>query len=151
MKLFKFRLQKVLDFRKLKEEKLHNELTLADYDIIRQKGKLGSMLGEKTSSGEAFYERQSGGIKGWEATFHYRFLKRKSREINEKKDVIKGLLSARDQTQKELLSSSIDRKVMEKLKAKAFKKHKTELERREQKQIDEVALQGFRRGKKSNM
>ena len=143
MKAFKFRLQRLLDYRKLKEEKLQNELASIDGDIRNKHKDLVSRQKIRNAYIKELNGRQATGVKGWEANLYSLFLERTGKEIDKQEEQIVRMRRTRSERQKELLMAANDRKIMQKLKSKAWERFKNEAQRAEQKVIDEVATRRY--------
>lgn len=143
MATFRFRLQRLLDYRKLREEILKNDLASLDRAILAKEKDLASWHDLKNTYSQELNSKQASGVKGWEAHLYSLFLRRADGEISKRRAYIEKLRITRKERQKELHRASMDRKMMETLRSKAWEEFRHEAQRKEQKQMDEVAARGF--------
>lgn len=144
MRLFRFRLERVLNYRRLREEKLRNQLASVDDAIRSRRERLGVCREMTNTRHRQLRGRQTRGIKGWETHLYSLFIRRMEGEISKQQKSIEEFRALRSERQKELQLASCNRKAPEKLKARAWEKFKSGLLHEEQKHIDEVAARSFR-------
>jgi flagellar FliJ protein len=147
MKEFQFRLQKVLDTCKLKENLI--EVKLAELEKLAETQRMNLSLIEQRR-GEILTER-------WERRNNHNFLRVEEEMLYEKcledleirvekmKLYIKQLEEQIRRTREELVAAAIDRKVVEKVREKKHEEFTLEVSRNDQKALDEIAVQHYLR------
>ncbi|MDK2896262.1 MAG: Flagellar FliJ protein [Candidatus Atribacteria bacterium] len=146
---YQFKLQKVLDTRKIRQELIETKLVELERLAGSQKEHLKLVLHQREKMAvERSEERQTGEIVVDTEVFYQQYLEVLTRKAEEIKRYLFELEERIKETKKELLQASMERKIVEKLKDKDYQSFVLDLERNNQKQLDEVAIQSFRRDKK---
>jgi flagellar FliJ protein len=147
MKEFQFRLQKVLDTCKLKENLI--EVKLAELEKLAETQRMNLSLIEQRR-GEILTER-------WERRNNHNSLRVEEEMLYEKcledleirvekmKLYIKQLEEQIRCTREELVAAAIERKVVEKVREKKHEEFTLEVSRNDQKALDEIAVQHYLR------
>jgi flagellar FliJ protein len=147
MKEFQFRLQKVLDTCKLKENLI--EVKLAELEKLAETQRMNLSLIEQRR-GEILTER-------WERRNNHNSLRVEEEMLYEKcledleirvekmKLYIKQLEEQIRRTREELVAAAIERKVVEKVREKKHEEFTLEVSRNDQKALDEIAVQHYLR------
>ena len=142
MKKFVFKLQKVLDYRSEIEEKKKDEFAKAQKKLLFEKNKLENLIERKKSA----VEDKS----NYKSKLDYQLLLNYIDFIDDKiENQMAEIKKAEDEfaiKKDELIKSTSDRKVIEKLKEKAKDEFDLEVGQKEQKLNDGFALFSYVRG-----
>ncbi|NLG79667.1 MAG: flagellar export protein FliJ [Firmicutes bacterium] len=138
MRRFRFRLQKLLEVRRLKEDALRQELARAQEALQREKAVLerlgaahGATLEELRASVGGTLDVQ------WIAAYH-RYLGFLAHRIEEQRAVVDRAAREEAAKREALIAARRARKVVEKLKERAYARYCEEVAREEQAFLDEV-------------
>ncbi|MGQ9473264.1 MAG: flagellar export protein FliJ [Candidatus Caldatribacteriaceae bacterium] len=147
MKEFQFRLQKVLDTCKIKENLIETKLVELEKLAETQKMKLTRM---EEKRGEVLTERwekrkSNGSLKIEEEMLYERCLEDLEARVEKMKVYLNQLEEQIRRTREELVAAAIERKVMEKVKERKREEFTLEVTRNEQRFLDEIAVQGYLR------
>ena len=149
MKRFKFQLQKVLDIRERREDALKDERTKLNYILQIEKQKLSAINQEIDSAQEKKKALQNtphanpNEIEDYYIYIQSQLTRRGNQILH-----IKIAQEHVDKKRDELIEAAKQKKILEKLKEKQEFNHLWELDRAEQKTIDELA--GYMDGRKSS-
>ncbi|MBP9014890.1 MAG: flagellar export protein FliJ [Candidatus Atribacteria bacterium] len=148
MKGYQFKLQKVLDVRKVKENLIGARVAELEKIIETQKGHL-LFLEEKR--GEVLVKRREereteDNFKVEEEMFYEWYLENLERKVEIVRNSLKQLEEQMRKTREELIKAAVDRKVMEKLKDKDYENFKIEVIKNDQKILDEITIHRYKRG-----
>ena len=148
MKGYEFKLQKVLDVRKVREDLIGARVAELERIIEAQKGHLLSL--EKTKEGALVERREKREVNAdfrvEEEMFYEWYLENLEKRVEIIKDSLKQLEEQMRKTREELMEAAIDRKVMEKLKDKDYENFKIEVARNDQRNLDEITIHRYKRG-----
>lgn len=140
MKGFTFRLQKVLDHRIDVEDTKKDEFVKSRMEYIKQQEHLESLKQEIARTNK-IKPKKSTNIFSYITMNNYKTALNEKTEIQEKRvDIYRESMN---QKKEEFLESKRDRKVIEKLKDKAYNEFIIDQNKSEQKQNDEFALYGY--------
>lgn len=146
---YRFKLQKVLDARQIQQELIETKLAELERLAGSQKEHLKLVLCQREEVAvERNQGRQSGGIVVDKELFYQQYLEVLTHKVEEIKRYLFELEQRIGETKRELIQASVERKVVEKLKDRDYQGFVLDLQRSNQKQLDEVAIQGFRRREK---
>ncbi|MEJ6950216.1 flagellar export protein FliJ [Natronospora cellulosivora (SeqCode)] len=138
MKKFKFKLNKVLEVRELEEEEAQNKL-LAEQKKARE---IESNIISLEKSQEKLYQsiRDSEGKSMQENIAYRNFIQNNRQKIKETERTL--LIQEQEvfQSRENYLEKKKKKEVLEKIKEKEYKKYYTEFLIKEQKELDEMAL-----------
>lgn len=148
MKGYQFKLQKVLDVRKVKEDLIGARVAELEKIIETQKGHLLFLEGKKE---EVLVKRREereteGSFQVEEEMFYEWYLENLERKVEVVKTSLKQLEEQMRKTREELIKAAVDRKIMEKLKDKDYESFKVEVIRNDQKNLDEITIHRYKRG-----
>ncbi len=135
-----FRLQTVLNVRKIEEEKLQGELATLIKSILEAESTLNFLRLQKSQTLRILHEKQKEGMSAGEIGIYNTYLKELSDRISSQKKILKELEKARDKKREELIEASKRRKILEKLKEKKLLDALHEEMRRQQNFIDEIGV-----------
>lgn len=143
MKVFNYGLQNILDYRTDMEEDEKNKFSVILKEFNREEEKLKSLQEKLDKALFSSINRNKNDVIEQKNFQHYMHFLREKIEIQRQLlKEIKGRLEAKKQ---EVALAQKERKVMEKLKNKAFNNYKVEMNKIEQRTIDELALYSYMR------
>ena len=148
MKGYEFKLQKVLDVRKVREDLIGARVAELERIIEAQKGIFSLWRRQKKglwwSAGKK--REVNADFRVEEEMFYEWYLENLEKRVEIIKDSLKQLEEQMRKTREELMEAAIDRKVMEKLKDKDYENFKIEVARNDQKNLDEITIHRYKRG-----
>jgi flagellar FliJ protein len=137
MKPFKFKLQKILEYREQLEEQARLALAKAQQAVREQKELLNRLQGDLARAEAEFGERTdltSGDLWLWR-TYHERM----EQDIAEAEHTLARKEHMLEAARREAVQRSMDRKILDKLKTKQAERHVEEQNLKEQKEADEIS------------
>lgn len=144
---YNFKLQKVLDVKRVREELI--EVKLAELEKLAERQRRELIIMEearKEYMAQRTREReQEQGERLVEEAFFEKMLDNLERKIEELKSYLRELERQIAQTKEELVCASLERKVMEKLREKDYQEFSLNVQKSNQKLLDEVAIQMYLR------
>jgi flagellar FliJ protein len=147
MPRFRFKLQRVLEVRRHKEDLLKNELASLKREYEHEASLLSELISKRLEKLNEMRKRQlERTIPVEEISWHYIYLTRMNTQIEEQKTKLKLLSDKIAQTKQKLIVASQEKRVIEKLKERRFEEYKREEERAEGAFLDEIALSMYTRG-----
>lgn len=134
---FKFKLQKLLEYKETIEGLKKTEYGDAIYRLGLEEEKLMSLNEEKR---EVMEKKEANGkvTSIAELKMYSEYLKILSIKIGEQKQLVKQREEERDRAQDELLFAMQEKKAFEKLKEKEYKKYIMEEKKKEEKVVDQI-------------
>lgn len=138
---FNFRLEKVLDLRKRKEQECEKQLANLKELLRREETFLEELKEEAARTGAKIGEVQNADKEALdmrEILRYYDYLESVREKISAQILQIKKVIADIERKRKELIEASKERKVMEKLKDNQYQKFKENLETVERKFLDEI-------------
>lgn len=147
MKGYQFRLQKVLDTCRLKEELIEVKLAELERLAESQRERLKSIEREEEAllSERRTLREKRGSVAIEEEIFYENCLEALRLRIERMKMYLRQIEEQIRQTREELVAAAMERKVMEKLRERDYEHFKVEVERNNQKALDEIAVQQYTR------
>lgn len=136
MERFNFGLQRVLDFKINIEEKKKEEFVKALKNSIAQEKKLKYLLDEKSSSSKQILKFKT----SLEYQNFSRYMEYIDNKIENQRYKLQEANEKLEDCKKELIKSTADRKILDKLKEKALEEFEREEAKKEQKLNDDFAL-----------
>lgn len=144
-KVFKFRLGRLLDFRRLREDLARAELTNAGREVREQNAVLMEALREDNEGKEALRKLKQGKeLDVVQLRLQEGFLTALERRIRRAFDRLQQLTRVEAEKRRALTEARKDVRVLERLRERQHKAHQYEADREEQKFLDEVG-QNMRR------
>jgi len=142
---FQFRLQRVLDIRKKKEEERERELAQLKTLLIQAEEFLDELKEESFKISERMGYMQGGqqSLNMEELLLYYDYLEHLRNNILYQIQTIKDIIVNIERKREELIEASKERKIIEKLKENQYQKFKECVERWETKLIDEMGTVNF--------
>ncbi|MBT9175402.1 MAG: hypothetical protein DDT22_01077 [candidate division WS2 bacterium] len=146
MPQFNFRLQKVLDIRKYKEEVKKQELAALLLEYQKEQEFLNYLKFNQDKYQKELREKQVGCLDIFELIFYYTYLFKLCEDIERQINILCKLQEQIDLKREEVIQVQKERKIVEKLKDKKWADFKKELDLVEQKFLDEIGINKFVRG-----
>jgi len=146
-KKFKFRLAPLLKIREHREKERQREHAAAVDKVLQQKYALEVVDQAKQRTLESQREQLSGRISVAEALIYSRYLMKLKRDRFNGNEVLRGLEKEAERRRARLVQAARERKIFELLKEKQLARYRADLEKADQKELDEVATVGFVRKK----
>ncbi len=146
MARFKFRLEKVLEVRRRKEEEKEKELASLKKELRREEEFLEKLRKETSLIAErigAFQKVDDESLNLEELRREYDYLEVLRNKITRHLNTVEKLMIKIEEKRKELIEASKERKIMEKLKDKQYRKFRSEEERKERKVLDEIGTLNY--------
>lgn len=139
---FRYRMQKVLDFRLRKEEDAKQALSAAKHQCEVEQDALDQLNARLTSAQKQMNQQLQGGRSG-DVQMSNDYAKSLEDKIKIQQTKLKKAETAREEAQKKYVEASKERTIMEKHREKEFKKWQDEEKRLEGIRLDEMASTGF--------
>ena len=149
VKKYKFRLDPLLKIREHREKERQKEHAAAVDKVLAQKDKLAQVDQSKLKTLDCQRERLSSHISVAEALIYSRYLMKLKRDRVNGGELLRGLEKEAERRRVRLVQAARERKIFELLKEKQMARHRAEIEKADQKELDEVATVAFVRKKKS--
>lgn len=139
MKKYRFKLESLLKYRQLSEDKLRQELAIKMQILRRCEKQLSFMRSEKHRYAMELNQVQSSGVRGNRIFVYRNYLSGMTKQIEQQE--IKRTESKKevDEAQKDYLEARKKLKSVEKIKEKDFQRYLDEMKISEQKALDETA------------
>ena len=142
---FKFSLETLLNHRRRQEEMVVPRLARAQEAIQTEEMILQRLYSLAQWGEHELAQHQSEGKAGWELAIFHDFLSRVRAERRRCKERLSQAHQEVESIRAELLEKRKGRRVVELLKEKSWNSYRCEMERKEQRQLDEVAAVQYRR------
>ncbi|HLC42300.1 MAG TPA: flagellar export protein FliJ [Methylomirabilota bacterium] len=136
---FKFSLETLLNHRRHQEELVVPQLTKAHQAIQTEEMILQRLRSLAQWGEQELAQHQSEGKAGWELAIFYDFLSRVRAERRRSEERLSQAHRELETIRAELLEKRKGRRVVEVLREKSWHAYKAEMERKEQRELDEVA------------
>ena len=147
-KKFKFRLDPLLKLRKHREKERQKEHAAAVAEADKQKQLNGDIDTARVNTLDYQRTRLAGKLSIPEALIHSRYIMKLKRERMAGTELLHALQREAEKKRAKLVIAARDRKIFEKLKEKQQSRHRSKIERQDQKELDEVAAGPFQRATK---
>jgi flagellar FliJ protein len=141
--MFKFDLEPVLNHRRYQEEILQKKLAESRIRLTAEQKKLRRLKEKKHEYARTFRSLQEQAGMVSDLILYIRYLDRLSKEIGHQKQKVIVAEKEFNQKRNDLIEVLKKRKMLEKLKEKAWKTHQQRLLKNERKFMDEVAVKQF--------
>jgi flagellar FliJ protein len=149
-KKFKYRFEPLLKVKKHREKEKQKQLALITQEVLGQEGRLRALDNRKTATMDYQRNKLVGTISIAETLLASRFMVRLKRERVAGEEYLNGLRRVEDERRKDLLEAAKERRIYELLKEKQQTRYRQEMDKLEQKEIDEIATVNYRRRKKQS-
>jgi flagellar FliJ protein len=147
MDSFNFRLQPVLEHRRRLENQAKQELARAKVAEHQAREVLTSMEVAFGDGQSDMADARRAEIDTSEVAVYQRYLDRLKQDIAEQDGIVTTLHIHSEQRRSEVIDGMKARKVVEKLKERQYQEYRIEVNRYEQKQVDEFATTRYNRSK----
>ena len=138
MAAYKFKLQKLLDYKISIEEEKKNELSLAIKRLEEEKDKLQELLKKQKDMSSTFNEKTSQGIEANELKLLANYIDYYKRCIKEQGIIIKMAEDYLSKCRDEVIKAAQEKKMMEKLKEIDYGKYLYNEQKEEEKLVDDL-------------
>lgn len=138
--MFRFHLQRVLDYRIQYEEKKEFELAQARRVMQQEEDRLAFFKERQSHYQEEFLERQKQGMSPAEAAIYLSYEGFLKEKIAWQKEAVEAAVRGVEEKKVELLAARKERKTLELIRSRRYQAFLAESRRRETKDLDEVAL-----------
>lgn len=147
MKQFEFRLQKVMETTRAKEDLQKKELALALAELDRQERKLDEMIDNLNEELDQFSVRSREGSLKVSAMRQYAdYTDKLMKDIHNQRDELKKMAELVETHREKLLEITKDKKILERLKEKRYEEYRKKLRQVEQKFMDELSVRNYHDG-----
>jgi len=149
MKQFEFRLQKVMETTKTREELKKRELAKALVVLAQNESLLESMFARLEEQIEEYNARKlKPSMTASDLMNFSHYTEKLLTDIQHQKKNIETLAEKVRQHREKLIEITKDKKILERLKEKRYEEYRKKLRNMEQKFIDELGMRGYRNGEK---
>lgn len=138
MAVYKFRLQKLLDYKKSIEEEKKNELGKAAKRLEEEKNKLLALKQRLNEMNSRFQKKTSQGVAVNELKILANYIDYYKRGIKEQRTKIKMAEDYLSICREELIKATQEKKMIEKLKETDYNKYLYNEQKKEEKLVDEL-------------
>lgn len=139
----KFKLEKLLRIKELKENNLKNKRAIMKNSLEEEKGKLLKKETELGQCREEFLLNQSKFLKSWEFYLYSTYIERLSKEREGQKEAVYHTEAELNQLTELLIGAHREKKILENFKQKQWQRYLKELDKRQQKFLDEFSIRQF--------
>lgn len=147
MPSYKFKLQRVLEYRERREELLQQELAALMMALLKEQDELNRLISSYRKNENELKVKREKKIDLKEIDIYRKFLERMKEKIISQRNRVVHLSNLVSNKREELIEASKEKKVLERLKEKDFGKYLLNLDRKERAFLDELALGKFVREK----
>jgi len=147
MAVYKFRLQKLLDYKTKVEEEKKNKLGSAVKRLEKEKRKMAELKKEFSDMQSLFQEKTSQGMAVNELKILANYIDYYKRGIKAQKVRIKMAEDYLSACREELIAATREKKMIEKIKEKDYSKYLYEEQKKEEKLVDDLV--SFKESNKS--
>jgi len=146
-KRFKFRLEPLLKLRQHREKERQKEHAASVHEASLQKEQLQSLDHQRLNTLDQQRGRLVGSLSVTQALIASRYLMKLKRQHLAGAGLLHALEREVEKKRQKLVEAARDRKTYELLKEKRQLRHRQEAEKRDQKELDEIAVTSYRRNK----
>ena len=147
--MFHFRLQSVLDYRKMLEDKVMLEYAVVKKRLDDEKETLARLQNEVKDLVSQLRERGNRKLSATEVSFYLSYISHMRSEGGRQEEVVCRVGEELKEKRLRLVEAAGKRKIIEIIREKKLKEYKVALNDREQKELDETAILRSGRGVKS--
>jgi len=144
---FKFSLEALLGHRRRQEEMVVPQLAKAQQALATEEAILQRLISLAAWGEQELARNQAEGKSGWELAIFHDFLSRVRSERRRSEEQLSTAHHRLEAIRADLLDKRKGRRVVEVLKEKSWHTYQTEVQRKEQQQLDEVAARQFQRSR----
>ncbi len=146
-KKFKFRLNPLLKLREHREKERKKEHAAAADEVQKHKQHLDALDTKRIETLDHQRERLTGRLSVAEALVFSRYIMKLKRQRMAGTELLHALEKEAELKRQKLVEAARDRKIFDLLKEKQQLRHRQEIEKQDQKELDEVAVSPFQRPK----
>ncbi len=145
--MFRFRLESVLNYRRTIEENLLKELSELRRHLSLEEDRLKMMIFEKGRHINDLGSLQKGGVtlQIEDIKLYFSYLNGLELKIKKQGDVIKKCQERVDKKLAEVVDAMKNRKILEVIKERGYREYTREINLKEQRLLDEIAVNRFTR------
>ena len=147
--MFTFKLQSVLDHRKMIEDNIKKELAEIRQRVIENQEKLELLMQKEMNTAHALEQEQAQGLTSDGVVAYHAYLKNLSQKIIRQRQVIDDVQKEEAVKKEALLEAMKKRQILEKLKEQGLDRYHKDLLKTERAFIDEIAVNQFVRSSMS--
>lgn len=152
MKQFEFRLQKVMETTKTREQLKQRELAKALVVLTQNESLLEAMLDRLAEQIEEYNARKlRTSMTASDLMNFSHYTEKLLVDIQHQKKTIEDLVEKVRQHREKLIEITKDKKILERLKEKRYEEYRKKLRKMEQKFSDELSVQAYQNGKKEDI
>ena len=137
-KRFIFRLQRLLDYRKMLEENKKQEYILAQREVILQSNKIEVLVNEQKLHIEDSARYKVGNVNSTNLRLAEGYIIALNKKANYEREILQQLETTKDEKKQEFIEARKQALLLERLKEKKLKEYKYEVDKEEQKFLDEI-------------
>ncbi len=138
--MFRFRLSKVLEYRRIRERHLKRDMLQKHYQLKQEETRLAALLQDQRGFEERLSTSQGATLSGHEVQQWRSHYQAYAQRIDRQQTVTAKASEVLTATRGELMTAQQKKKVLEKLRDKAFSAYLHDRQQREQQFFDEVAI-----------
>jgi len=146
--MYKFRLEPVLKYRKLLEENLQRDFAVLKRQLFDENEKLSNFKQMRDRFSGELQEKQVKSTSVSDIILYTDYLQQITKEIENQSKKILEVEKSVEQKREELVRAMKNRKTIDRLREKEHKAHVQELSKKEQDQMNEVAINIFNKKNK---
>lgn len=145
--MFRFRLESVLNYRRTIEENLLKELSELRRQLSLEEDRLKMMIFEKDRHINDLGSLQKGGVtlQIEDIKLYFSYLNGLEIKIKKQEDIIKNCQERVDKKLAEVVDAMKNRKILEVIKERGYREYTREINLKEQRLLDEIAVNRFTR------
>lgn len=145
--MFRFRLESVLNYRRTIEENLLKELSELRRQLSHEEDRLKMMIFEKDGHINDLGSLQKGGVtlQIEDIKLYFSYLNGLELKIKNQGDIIKKCQERVDKKLAEVVDAMKNRKILEVIKERGYREYTREINLKEQRLLDEIAVNRFTR------
>ncbi len=145
--MFRFRLESVLNYRRTIEENLLKELSELRRHLSLEEDRLKMMIFEKGRHINELGSLQKGGVtlQIEDIKLYFSYLNGLELKIKNQGDIIKKCQERVDKKLAEVVDAMKNRKILEVIKERGYREYTREINLKEQRLLDEIAVNRFTR------
>lgn len=145
--MFRFRLESVLNYRRTIEENLLKELSELRRQLSLEEDRLKMMIFEKDRHINDLGSLQKGGVtlQIEDIKLYFSYLNGLELKIKNQGDIIKKCQERVDKKLAEVVDAMKNRKILEVIKERGYREYTREINLKEQRLLDEIAVNRFTR------
>ncbi|SJZ64142.1 flagellar export protein FliJ [Selenihalanaerobacter shriftii] len=145
MKKFKFKLEKILDYRQQEEDMIQQKLAKIKEELNKAETQLNNLVNNKKQNQAELKEKEIKGIDVQQAMVYRNYIETLKVKITNQQQTVTEIRERSTKCRRKLLEKRKECKMLTKLKERKISEYQKGFLRKEQKQIDELATNNFNR------